>query len=350
MNFEEIRDYCNAKEHVTEGVNLNSDIINNILNAELSEEIFENLSKQCFKYQYANNPIYQDYINYLSFDVECIRTSDDIPFLPIEFFKTHRVFSGSEQEELKFFSSGTTGMQASTHFIKDSSLYIQSFIRAFNIFYGHPEDYCILALLPSYLERGNSSLVYMVDKLIQMSGHPESGFYLYELEDLYHKIELAESKGLRTILFGVSYALLDFADRFPMELQNTIIIETGGMKGRREEILKEELHAILTSAFKLESIHSEYGMTELLSQAYSFGKGIFHTPPWMKIKVRDPYDPFSYLDKGRTGGINIIDLANWHSCSFIETQDLGHLSKDRGFEILGRYDNSDIRGCNLLVQ
>ena len=329
-------------------MNINRDNI--ISGGFQSEEEFTQTTMECFLYQAEHNPVYKLYLNFLSVEPKKVEAISEIPFLPIEFFKTHRVFSGNTKEQISFESSGTTGMKPSIHYVADVNRYIKSFSQAFNIFYGNAQEYCFLALLPSYLERGNSSLVFMMDHFIKQSRFKESGFYLDDLERLKDTLEVLEKQGVKTVLLGVSYALLDLAKQFPMPLKNTIVIETGGMKGRREELSKEELHRRLSEAFELENIHSEYGMTELLSQAYSKGKGIYHTPPWMKILVRDPYDPSSYLENGRSGGINIIDLANWNSCSFIETQDLGRLHPNNSFEILGRFDNSDIRGCNLLVQ
>lgn len=315
-----------------------------------SEDEFTKSLIECFQFQAENNPVYNQYLNLLSIDPHEVNTISAIPFLPIEFFKTHRVYSGKSIEQIKFESSGTTGMKPSIHYVADANLYVESFSRTFETFYGPAEDFCFLALLPTYLERENSSLVYMMDHLIKRSRYSESGFYLNDLERLSNTLKNLEKGGVKTILLGVSYALLDFAESFYMPLKNTTVIETGGMKGKREELSREELHQRLSEAFNLEDIHSEYGMTELLSQAYSKGKGRFKTPPWMRILVRDPYDPFTYLENGRSGGINIIDLANRYSCSFIETQDLGRKYPDQSFEILGRFDNSDIRGCNLLVQ
>ena len=329
---------------------MNPELVNSIFLSESADWNFEELVNKCFRHQYAKNPVYQDYVNNLSIDVDSVETCDDIPFLPIEFFKSRKVYAGDKDEEIQFFSSGTTGSTPAVHYLAFKALYELSFTESFKHFYGEPKNYCFLALLPSYLERENSSLVYMIDRLIRMSAFSESGFYLNNLDDLAQTLNTLEKRKTKTILIGVSYALLDFAERFPMQLKHTTVMETGGMKGRREELSKVALHKILADGFGLEDIHSEYGMTEILSQAYSSGKGIFYSPPWMRVRIRDPYDPFSYLETGRTGGVNIIDLANWHSCSFIETQDLGRMTNDSGFEILGRFDSSDIRGCNLLVQ
>lgn len=310
---------------------------------------FEEVALAIFNYQYQHNNVYRKFCDYLGKSVKTVNQLTDIPFLPIEFFKSHQVVCGSKKPEAIFESSGTTQSQTSKHFVPDLSLYEQSYLKAFSLFYGPVENYCILALLPSYLERQGSSLVYMVNDLVKQSNHPDSGFYLHNLEELHHKLSYLEQKGTKTLLIGVSFALLDLAEQFPMPLKSTIIMETGGMKGRRKELIREELHLILTKAFGVQTIHSEYGMTELLSQGYSQGHGIFRSPPWMKILTRDSEDPLSFQTEGKTGGINVIDLANLHSCSFIATQDLGKTLPDDSFEVLGRFDNSDVRGCNLLV-
>jgi phenylacetate-coenzyme A ligase PaaK-like adenylate-forming protein len=287
-------------------------------------------------------------LNLLKTDINCITSIQDIPFLPIEFFKSHSIISNDNPIEKTFTSSGTTGQDVSQHHITDLSIYTESFIRGFEHFYGTTEDYRILALLPSYLEREGSSLVYMCNRLIENSQHQESGFYLHNLEDLA-KI-LSQKSEKKTLLIGVSYALLDLAEQFPQKLENVIVMETGGMKGKRTEMIKSELHDVLKKAFQLNTIHSEYGMTELLSQAYSKNNGIFETPPWMKVIIRDTQDPFTILNHQQTGGINIIDLANINSCSFIATQDLGKTIDEYSFELKGRFELSDIRGCNLLIQ
>jgi len=314
-----------------------------------SDDQFNDIALRIFNYQAENNPIYKEYLFHLGTKVSLIKSVQEIPFLPIEFYKTHKVITGSEQAVKTFYSSGTAGMERSRHFITDISIYEKSFLTAFKQQYGKLDDFCILALLPTYLENESSSLVYMVNHLIKKSGHPESGFYLQNIEELAFKLKSLEQNETKIILIGVSYALIDLAEKFPMNLSNTIIMETGGMKGKRKELTKKELYDFLSSKFEVESIHSEYGMTELLSQAYSSGQGKFHTPPWMKILIRDTYDPFCYLEKEKPGGINIIDLANINSCSFIETQDLGKVNSDNSFEVLGRFDHSDIRGCNLLI-
>lgn len=310
---------------------------------------FELLTLEIFRFQYQNNPVYRSYCNHLGKSTGNVSNSSEIPFLPIQFFKTHKVVSTNKNPEVIFESSGTTQSTTSKHFITDLTLYEQSFRTAFKQFYGDIKSTCILALLPSYLEREGSSLVYMVNDLVAKSKHPSSGFYLYELETLKQKLLELEASQTQTLLIGVSFALLDLAEQFPMPLQHTTIMETGGMKGRRKELIREELHQILKKAFNVPTIHSEYGMTELLSQAYSQGNGIFKTPPWMKIITRDTEDPLALQSHDKTGGINIIDLANIYSCSFIATQDLGKTYKDGSFEILGRFDHSDVRGCNLMA-
>lgn len=293
-----------------------------------------------YKTQIENSKVYSEYLNLLK------RNS---PFLPISFFKTHQVKTGNFKEEIVFSSSGTSGKNTSRHFVKNAKDYEDRFIFCFNHFYGDFKDYCHLALLPSYLERKGSSLVYMLDYFIKNSIHKESGFYLYNHDELANKLKKLEESGIKTILWGVTFALLDFAEKHSLKLKNTTLIETGGMKGRRKEMIREEVHDILKNAFGLEKIASEYGMTELLSQAYSKGDGIFYCPPGMEIKIRDVYDPFEILPEEKIGGINIIDTANINSCAFIETQDLGRLHKDGSFEVLGRIDDSDIRGCNLMA-
>jgi phenylacetate-coenzyme A ligase PaaK-like adenylate-forming protein len=311
---------------------------------------FEKTTMEVFRFQAENNPVYCSYIESLGMNASKIRDIHDIPFLPVEFFKSFTILTGRGTIEKEFISSGTTGVIKSRHSIYDISIYERSFIHAFELRYGNLKKFCILALLPGYLEQRGSSLVYMVDALIQRTGHPDSGFYLDNFEHLRETLNRLQKTGQRILLFGVSFALLEFAEFYHSPLQNTIVMETGGMKGRKKEITREELHHRLSGKFSLSKIHSEYGMTELLSQAYSGGGGIFYSPPWMKILIRDTYDPFHYLPPGRTGGINIIDLANINSLSFIETQDLGRIHKDQGFEVLGRFDQSDTRGCNLLLQ
>lgn len=314
-----------------------------------SQEEFEQLSLKVFAYQYQNNSVYKTFCDHLGRNPMNINKVNQIPFLPISFFKTKKVVAKATLPKMTFTSSGTTGQQTSNHFVADLGLYRESFLNAFTRFYGNPEEYCILALLPSYLERKGSSLIYMVDALIQLSKHSESGYFLYDFENLKQQLAQLESINQKTLLIGVSFALLDFAENHPIALKNTIVMETGGMKGRKKEMTREELHSLLKDAFNLSSIHSEYGMTELLSQAYSKGDGIFQTPTWMKVLTRDTEDPLSFQQLGKTGGINVIDLANLHSCSFIATQDLGRTFENGMFEILGRFDHSDIRGCNLMA-
>jgi phenylacetate-coenzyme A ligase PaaK-like adenylate-forming protein len=306
---------------------------------------------EILNYQYDNNKIYQDFINSLGKDRSKIKSLYDIPFLPVEFFRNHKVITGGLPVEKIFESSGTTGTTPGKHFLMDLRLYEESFLRSFIQFYGKPEEYLIAALLPSYTEREGSSLVYMVDNLIQRSLNPHSGFCKNNIEDFVPAIKKAKEEKQKILLIGVSFALLDLAENKPPDLSGVIVMETGGMKGRRKELTRSELHSILKEKLNVLSIHSEYGMTELLSQAYSKGDGIFYCPPWMKIIIRDPLDPLTlYSEPGRTGGINIIDLANINSCSFIATGDLGKVHEDGGFEVLGRFDNSDIRGCNLLAE
>lgn len=314
----------------------------------LSEADFESLALQLFRFQYHHNRVYRNYVNTLGINAAGVSKLTEIPFLPIGFFKTHSV-GCSDKGEIEFKSSSTTSGISSRHLVKDISLYEMSFRKGFEQFYGDITRYCLLALLPSYLEKGDSSLVYMVNKLINDSHNPGSGFYMHNYAELYEKLEQNEAKGRKTLLIGVTYALLKLAEEYPVELKNTIIMETGGMKGRREELTKEEVHKILSKAFKTPFIHSEYGMTELLSQGYSKGNGIFRTVPWMRILIRDIYDPFRIGLLNETGAINVIDLANVYSCSFIATDDAGIVHPDGSFEIAGRLDNSDIRGCNIMA-
>lgn len=319
-----------------------------------SPKDFNGLSLKIFQFQFENNAVYRKYAQNIGKTPSNVLSAESIPFLPISFFKAHKVVTNKNSSEKVFSSSGTGNEGSSKHHIANLSIYEKSFTKGFQNFYGNAEDYVILALLPSYLERGGSSLVYMAQKLIDKSKHPESGFYLYDYEKLYDMLLNLRAERTKVILLGVSYALLDMVEKFDLRTygQNSpqlIVMETGGMKGRRKDMVKEELHDILCKGFGVESINSEYGMTELLSQAYSKGGGLFNCPPWMKIKIRDVNDPFCLLDDGKSGGINVIDLANIYSCSFIETQDLGKINYDGSFEILGRFDNSDVRGCNLMV-
>ena len=314
-----------------------------------NQKQFEKIALKTFRYQYENNLVYQEFCDLLHTDVQKVKTLQQIPFLPIQFFKSHTVVSNNEAPQAIFTSSGTTGMTTSQHLVTDASLYEESYRRGFSQFYGNIENYVVLALLPSYLEREGSSLIYMVEDLIQLSNQPESGFYLNNHDELIEKLIELDSQGQNVILIGVTYALLDLIEKRKFQLQNTIIMETGGMKGKRKEMIREELHQQLCAGFGVSSIHSEYGMTELLSQAYSLGEGIFECPSWMQILIRDTEDALSYITDGKTGGINVIDLANRNSCSFIATQDLGKKYANGTFEVLGRFDNSDIRGCNLMV-
>jgi phenylacetate-coenzyme A ligase PaaK-like adenylate-forming protein len=321
-----------------------------------NQKQFEKIALKVFRFQYENNSVYRDFCDFLKVEKSSVKSLQQIPFLPIQFFKSHEVISSTNPVQEIFTSSGTTGMITSKHLVTDISLYEQSYRNAFSEFYGNIEDYAVLALLPSYLERNGSSLIYMVNDLIQLSNNTNSGFYLHNYDELTSKLIELDSEGQNVLLIGVTYALLDLIEQQNFQLQNTIVMETGGMKGKRKEIIREELHEILCKGFSVSNIHSEYGMTELLSQAYSLGNGIFECPNWMQILIRDTEDALSYVSTGKTGGINVIDLANINSCSFIATQDLGkkypnnHASRQTGsFEVLGRFDNSDIRGCNLMV-
>ncbi len=365
-----------------------------------SDGVFDALAMEVFVFQYEHNAVYKEFCDALKRTPATVKKITDIPFLPVEMFKTHKVVSFQGREDAVFLSSGTTSQQAipssshshagigdevvgfssitsetnheaidnhagqtgaygiqtsghaairSKHFIKDLALYQRSFTEGFRHFYGEPSQYCILALLPSYLERDGSSLVFMANDLIAMSGHPDSGFYLDNYEALMEKMDVLTDRGERILLLGVSFALLDLAESHPTKMRNTIVMETGGMKGRRRELIREELHGRLKDSFGVGAIHSEYGMTELLSQAYSKGGGVFACPPWMRVLVRDSNDPLHITDGRRTGGLSVIDLANMYSCSFLATQDLGNIHPNGLFEVLGRFDNSDVRGCNLLV-
>ena len=315
-----------------------------------TREAFNNACMEIFSFQAQHCTVYRQYLSLINVAPDEIGRPDDIPFLPIEFFKSHRVISAPREPQLVFTSSGTTGSVQSRHYVVDTAIYEQSFRITFSQFYGNPADMAVLALLPSYSEREGSSLIYMVDDLIRQSRHPLSGYFLYNHDDLHHALQELSMSGTKTLLIGVTYALLDFAESYAVDFPELIVMETGGMKGRRREMIREEVHAQLCRTFRVTEIHSEYGMTELLSQAYSAGAGRFRCPPWMQIYVRDTNDPFDLLPTNRTGAINIIDLANIHSCAFIATQDLGRTYADGSFEVLGRFDQSDIRGCNLLVQ
>mgnify|MGYP000350586215 CR=1 FL=1 len=321
---------------------------NSIFNIQ-SETDFKATALEVFKFQFEHNAVYRSFCDLLYKHPSDVTSLEQIPFLPIEFFKTHTIISTNKPTKATFTSSGTTGSIVSKHHVVDLDVYKQSFRTGFESFYGTIENYTVLALLPSYLEREGSSLVYMANDMILQSKQPESGFYLHDLEALKNTLTSLEAKGQKTLLIGVSYALLDLIEAYSFELKHTIVMETGGMKGQRKELVKSELHALLKQGFGVDTIHSEYGMTELLSQAYSKGGGVFKTPPWMKVLTRDPEDALSIQPIGKSGGINIIDLANINSCAFIATQDLGKIRSDGTFEILGRFDQSDIRGCNLMV-
>ena len=301
-----------------------------------------------FRLQYAQNPLYREYTDALGVRPESVRSLTEVPFLPVSFFKTHIVRTGDFIPEAVFESSGTTGSATSRHAVKELGLYRRSFTAGFERFYGSITDWCVIGLLPSYLERSNSSLVLMVDELIGASGHPDSGFYLYEYDVLHTALQRLEWQGQKTLLIGVTFALLDFAGKYSLSLRHTVVMETGGMKGRRKEITREELHAHLKERLGLKAVHAEYGMTELLSQAYSAGEGLFTCPPWMKVLVRSEDDPMEIRTEGE-GLINIIDLANVWSCSFLAVDDIGRVFGDGRFEVAGRVDNSDIRGCSLLL-
>ncbi|MBC3757009.1 acyl transferase [Hyunsoonleella sp. SJ7] len=321
---------------------------NTIFNIE-SDDAFEALALRVFKFQFENNRVYRSFCDLLYKHPSDVKNINDIPFLPIEFFKTRKVISGETNAEIIFESSGTTGQQTSKHHVSDLKLYRRSFRTGFRKFFGNIEDYVILALLPSYLERQGSSLVFMVNNLIAKSKASESGFFLDNLSELKERLVRLDGAGKKVLLIGVSFALLDLVENDSFQLKNTIVMETGGMKGRRKEMIREELHATLKKGFGVENVHSEYGMTELLSQAYSKGNGIFKCPNWMKVLTRDTEDPLGIQMIGKTGGLNVIDLANINSCAFIATQDLGTVYEDGNFEVKGRFDHSDIRGCNLMA-
>ncbi len=322
--------------------------IDSIFNIKNQAE-FEALALKVFKFQFENNRVYRSFCDLLYKHPSEVKTIKDIPFLPIQFFKTKNILSSKEKIQKTFTSSGTTGSLTSKHLVTDLNIYKQSFTKGFEAFYGPIEDYVVLGLLPSYLEREGSSLIYMVDSMVKTSRYAESGFYLNNLNDLKESLIKLDSEGKNILLIGVSFALLDLVEAHQFNLQNTIIMETGGMKGRRKELIRKELHNRLKKGFGVKHIHSEYGMTELLSQAYSKEHGIFNCPPWMKVLTRDTEDALTIQKTGKTGGLNIIDLANINSCAFIATQDLGRVTDDGSFEIIGRFDNSDIRGCNLMV-
>ena len=314
-----------------------------------SQEDFTTIALEVFKHQFKNNKVYRSFCDLLFVHPSSISTIEEIPFLPIQFFKSRKVLSSLDEIQETFTSSGTTGDSTSKHLVTNINLYKESYLKGFAHFYGNIEEYTVLALLPNYLERQGSSLVFMVADLIEKSKKVESGFYLDNIQELANKLLELNRNGQKILLIGVSFALLDLIEMQQFNLKNTIIMETGGMKGRRKELVREELHTILQNGFGVTEIHSEYGMTELLSQGYSKGNGVFETPPWMKILTRDTEDALSINASGKNGGINVIDLANYNSCSFIATQDLGKVYENETFEIIGRFDNSDIRGCNLMV-
>jgi len=316
---------------------------------QINSVCFDEICMELFNYQAQENKLYRDFINLLGLNPKDITIPLQIPFLPISFFKTKKIKSGNWEEDLIFKSSATTGSVQSNHYVSDRNFYLNNCINGFSKFYGSPRDYAVLALLPSYLEREGSSLILMTEYFIKLSKYKESGFFLNNMDELAQSLQMCMDKNIPVILLGVSFALLDFAEKYSMPLQNVIIMETGGMKGRRKELLRDEMHLILKEAFKVDAIHSEYGMTELLSQAYSRGNGVFNCSDTMKILIRDSSDPLTLLPAGRNGAINIIDLANIDSCAFIASDDIGKLNNDESFEILGRLDSGDLRGCNLLV-
>ena len=311
---------------------------------------FAEVAYQVFAYQYEHTPVYRQFCDSIRRTPDRVHSISDIPFLPVQFFKSHEVIATGLTAQKTFESSTTSGAIPSRHLVADITLYEESYLRAFELFYGDPRQYCFLALLPSYLDRGTSSLLYMADDLIRRSENKLSGFINKDFEELNNRIASARQTQQKIFLLGVTYALLDFAELYQPDLSGSIIMETGGMKGRRKELTREEIHSTLGQAFNVSSIHSEYGMTELLSQAYSTGEGIFRCPPWMRVIARDPYDPMSYVGNDRTGALNIIDLANLYSCSFLSVSDLGRVYADGSFEVLGRMDNAEIRGCNLMYE
>ena len=316
---------------------------------QINESNFEGIALKLFSFQYKNNLLYQTYVNHLGKDPGSIDSLDKIPFLPIHFFKSHTVVCGTWKPEVVFTSSATSGSIVSRHFVWSLDFYLKNALTIFQRFYGSIDNYHFLALLPSYLERSGSSLIAMIDYFIKQDLSGQSGFYLNNHEELVSKIAELKKSNKKIILWGVSFGLLDLAEKFEIDLSSCIVMETGGMKGRRKEWVREELHNFLCRKFNLKEVHSEYGMTELLSQAYSKGNGYFQLPAWMKILVRDINDPFQGISDGRIGGVNIIDLANAYSSPFIETEDLGRIVEGSNFEVLGRADNSDLRGCNLLI-
>lgn len=320
-----------------------------ILNLQANE--FNDTVLKVFRWQAENCPPYSRYLDLLGISADQVSCSEEIPFLPVDVFRNEPVLSGlSELPELVFESSGTSGNETSRHYVYDPQWYRQVARKAFELQYGQLQDYCILALLPHYLERQHSSLIYMVKDFMDQSQHPDNGFYLHQHQDLYDKLKELQVRKQKTFLIGVSYALLDFAAAFQLDFPDLMLMETGGMKGRRQELSREELHHIIGPSFGVAQVHSEYGMTELLSQAYSKSGNRFICPPWMKVMIRENHNPMRYVSDGVTGGINVIDLANIHSCAFIELQDAGIRYADGSFSVLGRLKNSPIRGCNLLVE
>lgn len=314
-----------------------------------NEESFEGIALEVFQYQAQHNPLYREYINLLKIDVHAVNSLSQIPFLPISFFKTNLIRTGDWVEQEVFESSGTTMSVRSRHLVRDLQFYRTHSRRCFEQFFGRVQNYHILALLPSYLERRGSSLISMIEWFISESKSTESGFYLREYDDLFRRIERLKGSDRKIILWGVSFALLDLAEQFSVDLSDCYLFETGGMKGRRQEITRQELHSILKSRFNDPPVFSEYGMTELFSQAYTSGGYLFHPPRSMRVVGRDPADPFQKGLTAETAALNVVDLANWHTISFIETEDLGKVYEDGSFEVLGRMDNSEIRGCNLLI-
>lgn len=314
------------------------------------ENTFVAKALEVFRYQYEENTIYRKFVDGFKSNIDAVDTIEKIPFLPVELFKTHEIKTGNFSEQKIFTSSGTTSSQSSSHFVRDVKIYEEAFIKSFETFYGNPGEYVFLALLPSYLERSGSSLIFMMEELIKLSGDKRSGFFLDEFGQLFEVLTKLMEEKRKTILIGVTYALIDFVEAFQINFSELIVMETGGMKGKRKEMIRAEVHELIKPRFGVEKIHSEYGMTELLSQSYSFGNGIFKTPPWMRVLCREMYDPLQYCNFGATGGLNIVDLANIDSCSFVSTQDLGKVYANHSFEIIGRFDDSDIRGCNLMVE
>jgi hypothetical protein len=314
-----------------------------------SDHDFNAIALELFHYQIEQNPIYRDFVRTLSVNTDDIKHFEHIPFLPISFFKTQKIMAGSREPEMVFMSSGTSGMERSRHYISDLSVYRRSLIKSFTLFYGLPGEYKIMGLVPDPVKNPDSSLAFMVNLLMETAHPGEKYFFLDDFFTLHEKLLVFGKSQIKTILIGLTAALMDFSEQFPSVCPDLIVMETGGMKGKRKELIREELHVLLCERFGVTEIHSEYGMTELLAQAYSNGSGLFSSPPWMKVLIRDTNDPLTLLNPGQTGGINVIDLANINSCPFIATQDLGKLHKNHQFETLGRFDYSDVRGCNLLA-